>query len=119
MKAVAWRWRPRGALSWIYDPSQEWLAEQSSDEIERQALVTEADANAEIERAVRVALTLRRQDIELAITYLGRVYGLLQEGKPDEAGEFCRATAEAWTQDLAEPMDKSVADVLARLKEQT
>lgn len=24
----AWRWRPKGAVTWIYDPEPQWLAEQ-------------------------------------------------------------------------------------------
>jgi len=34
---VAWRWRPKGAEVWIYDPSREWM-ELQGDAIEKQPL---------------------------------------------------------------------------------
>ncbi len=37
VEPVAWRWRPRGATNWIYDPSPEWRVEHL-DSIEVQPL---------------------------------------------------------------------------------
>jgi hypothetical protein len=37
-----------------------------------------------------------------AISDLGQIYGLIEEGKYDEAQDFCRGAAEWYTQDLAE-----------------
>lgn len=34
---VAWRWRPRGAAAWIYNPEAQWLAEHK-DEVESEPL---------------------------------------------------------------------------------
>lgn len=28
---VSWRWRPRGATNWIYDPTKEWRKEHEGD----------------------------------------------------------------------------------------
>ncbi len=28
---VSWRWRPRGATEWIYDPTEEWRKEHEGD----------------------------------------------------------------------------------------
>jgi hypothetical protein len=39
--------------------------------------------------------------IDLSITHLGQVYGLISQGKSDEAAEYCRGAAEMWTQDIA------------------
>jgi hypothetical protein len=35
---VGWRWRPRGAVNWIYDPTDEWREEHKDDDIEFQPL---------------------------------------------------------------------------------
>jgi chromosome segregation ATPase len=53
---------------------------------------------AEVERL----RALRRSDIALAISYLGQIYGLIEEGELDKASELCRGAAESWTQDIAE-----------------
>lgn len=35
---VAWRWRPKGCVTWTYDPEPQWLARQSDDVIDREPL---------------------------------------------------------------------------------
>ena len=44
----------------------------------------------------------RLADIRLSISHLGQIYGLIQEGKIDEASDYCRAAADSWTQDIDE-----------------
>ena len=44
----------------------------------------------------------RLADIRLSISHLGQIYGLLNEGKVDEASDYCRAAADSWTQDIDE-----------------
>ena len=35
---VAWRWRPRGAVNWIYDPTAEWRSQQKGADIDIEPL---------------------------------------------------------------------------------
>jgi hypothetical protein len=41
---VAWRWRPRGATNWIYDPTAEWRAQQKGADIDIEPLYVAAPA---------------------------------------------------------------------------
>jgi hypothetical protein len=41
-------------------------------------------------------------NINLAISYLAQVAGMLNDGDIDKAQEFCYAAAESWTQNIAE-----------------
>ena len=50
----------------------------------------------------------RRNDIDLSISYLAQIYGLLEGGSVDEAADFCRSAAETWTQDISE-LDAALA----------
>lgn len=40
-------------------------------------------------------------DINLAISHLGQIFGLIEAGKIDEASDYCRCAADSWTQDIA------------------
>jgi hypothetical protein len=68
VRPVAWRWRPRGAANWIYDPSPEWRLEHQ-DSIETQPLYaaqpTEAPAGDVQALLETMQMTLNR--LELAI----------------------------------------------------
>lgn len=44
-KPVAWRWRPPGSSSWIYDPTLEWL-EEHLHEIEAEPLFADPSRRA-------------------------------------------------------------------------
>jgi hypothetical protein len=37
---VAWRWRPRGMINWIYDPTAEWRSQQKGADIDIEPLYT-------------------------------------------------------------------------------
>lgn len=43
---VAWRWKPKHAKSWIYDPEASWLAKQNIDTIDVEPLYTSLPARA-------------------------------------------------------------------------
>lgn len=57
----------------------------------------------EIER-MRVELAECRREhlanIEYAVSCLGQIYGMLDEGRLDQAEDFCRGAAETFTQDI-------------------
>jgi hypothetical protein len=41
---VAWRWRPRGAINWIYDPTAEWRSQQKGADIDIEPLYATPNA---------------------------------------------------------------------------
>ena len=60
------------------------------------------DEVAALQRENEALRKQRRSDIDLSISFLSQVYGLIEEGKIDEASDVCRYAAKTWTQDIAE-----------------
>ena len=58
---------------------------------------------------------------EQAVSDLAQIYGLLQEGKVDEAEDYCRCAAEGYTQDIATFSETPGASAITRtaIKEQS
>lgn len=65
-----------------------------------QAIGTMIDRMVHSEAERDAAVVSRRKDIDLAISHLAQVYGLLEEGDLDKASDYCRAAADSWTQDI-------------------
>lgn len=102
-KPVAWRWRPRGAVNWIYDPTAEWRSQQKGADIDieplysdpcavisQHALVAPRAANAKAESLREVRNDLRK----LAIVQHERQ---ASGGLFIKNGRSCRICKGAWT----------------------
>ena len=42
---------------------------------------------------------LNKQNIDLAIAHLAQIYGLIEQGKVNEASDYCLRAAESWRDD--------------------
>ena len=87
-QAVAWRWKPKGSSTWIYDPDPEWLAAQRDEHVDRERLYT---ANASLdagEIAVKLQEADRHIDIQTARYYVDAVLKLIPAAPAVDTGQF-------------------------------
>jgi hypothetical protein len=54
-----------------------------------------------LERENAALRKARRSDLDLAISMMSQIYGAIEEGNLDAAGDACRGAADMWAQDIA------------------
>jgi hypothetical protein len=110
IKPVVWR-NMRLNGEWAYCEDAEFI-DNTWTALHDESALAQAREEGRI-AGLREALRVSEQ----AVSDLAQIYGLLQEGKVDEAEDYCRCAAEGYTQDIAAFSETPGASAITRAAE--
>jgi flagellar biosynthesis/type III secretory pathway protein FliH len=115
INAIAEEGSKKEAIEWLQKTWNERChLERENEALRKDAELALAQAREEGRReGMREALRVSEQ----AVSDLAQIYGLLQEGKVDEAEDYCRCAAEGYTQDIARFSETPGASAITRAAE--